>query len=881
MYANIAVRCVLPIEEGGVARWKGRNKEYIWSFWMFYDIAANIPFDYIGLIVGSKCTVSFNRCGLLAPYWQLNRLLNVRGFIDTTMEAVERFLQKLHIHPYAALVIVVTLVQTYFWHLFACFLFLDVVRRGNRFELITNVRVNDTDTYLIDAPVSLQYAASLDWSSKVLAGWDRGAEFALDTWTFVFNAVTVLFGLCLMTTFVSFVSGLVEMLTPYITQTMDVDMVFDFVKYKKGPDDLRDEMIIDSWYRYDSKTHMLVATEVLGELPEELHDRLLDFEGRRVLGRVKLFAPQLQNKSFVINVAKQLVPVIMAPGEVLFEKGDAGESMYFIIDGYLGVVNEDDHSDVRFRLGPGMFVGEIALLLGASRTATVVVLDNFVRMLSLNKKEFEVLKRRFPNTFAQVHQKARDRWMELNQSLLEKARELGRQEIEEIAKKRFKLAQMKIHNIAQMGSTANSKSSSNDMMTINVDPGSCELGGALSSSSNTESEKMLNGLLKTATGGGTRKRSPSTNLSIVAMQAQIQEAKGGHSTAVSPMVAEAAPDQQQNGNGGDGQETRERRAGRDMATSMFGPQKTKSSDILSPSANASPRAGNAMPSKNPSPKAMSEGIISDPISSSEGESAGKSVFDELEEEKKKKKELSARSNKNEDSAELVLRDNLERAATNNDNENQQLSPFAPNNNNRNNNDPTQQSFLGAYRPNNNNNNNDGVGEGGMGEPVASCDATERQFFTRARSDSQTAFLKQFLKDTMTAQAIPISSSNNTQNDDDDLNDDNQQQQQDRQNNNTAAHHRPMLMTSDGSVFPVTNSAEQDDGEDADDENTQQQNYNSEDDVVLVMQEESGGSYGEASNNQQEQPRESSPNRKEHQQQQGAADQVFMVDDGMQ
>jgi CRP-like cAMP-binding protein len=116
----------------------------------------------------------------------------------------------------------------------------------------------------------------------------------------------------------------------------------------------------------------------------------------------------------------------LAAGEVLFEQGEAGDAMYFVVDGRLGVVNQDDYSIVKFVLQPGMFVGEIALLLGTSRTATVVALDTFVKMLSLSKRDFEALKRRFPNTFAEVHQKARDRWMELNQPLLDKAKEEGK-----------------------------------------------------------------------------------------------------------------------------------------------------------------------------------------------------------------------------------------------------------------------------------------------------------------------------------------------------------------------------------------------------------------------------------------------------------------------
>lgn len=604
MYVNILVRCFLPLDTAGVVRWHGTNETYFLKFWFWYDVLANIPFDYIGLAMSHDCT-HFGRCDILAPYWQVNRILNTRGFIDTMLEVVESILQKLHLHPYAALVIVVTLAQTYLWHLFACFFFLDVWRRGDAFELITSVNVgNGTTVPLIEAPIELQYAASLDWSSKVMGGWDRGSDFALDAWTFVLNAAAVFLGLPMMVTFVAFVSGLVEMETPYIGQTMTVDTIIDVVKYKGIDSELRDEMIGDSWYRYDSQTHMLQAAEVLGDLPRELNERLLHFEGQRILGRVKLFAPLLQNEAFVISVARQLKPCIMAPHELLFEKGETGESMYFLIDGRLGVVNEDDWSDVRFTLEPGMFVGEIALLLGASRTATVVVLDNFVRMLSLEKKEFEVLRRKFPNTFAQVHQKARDRWLELNQTLLDKAKEIGKKEIEEIARRRFKLAQLKIaHGAKVVGSEKSFGQSINDddhFITLEPDHLS-QTGSNEFTQKDVVSPHHLGSL---GDGSVLHRRSRTASnadvFSHVVLQAQIKDGETKirsdvpssrsvspehHADGAPPHLSATMQRENKNNNGTEPESTLQREAGKNLATAMFGKNKSSLQAIFSGSNN--------------------------------------------------------------------------------------------------------------------------------------------------------------------------------------------------------------------------------------------------------------------------------------------------------
>ncbi len=65
--------------------------------------------------------------------------------------------------------------------------------------------------------------------------------------------------------------------------------------------------------------------------------------------------------------------VELAGGEVLFEQGDPGDCMYVLKSGMLGirVRHEDGRETVIDQLAPGALVGEMALLSGQPRTATV------------------------------------------------------------------------------------------------------------------------------------------------------------------------------------------------------------------------------------------------------------------------------------------------------------------------------------------------------------------------------------------------------------------------------------------------------------------------------------------------------------------------------
>jgi CRP-like cAMP-binding protein len=72
------------------------------------------------------------------------------------------------------------------------------------------------------------------------------------------------------------------------------------------------------------------------------------------------------------TVAEALEPVRLAAGEVLFHKGDVGDSMYVIAGGRL---RAHDGELTFNELGPGDVVGEMAVLDAAPRSASVTAVE--------------------------------------------------------------------------------------------------------------------------------------------------------------------------------------------------------------------------------------------------------------------------------------------------------------------------------------------------------------------------------------------------------------------------------------------------------------------------------------------------------------------------
>jgi len=72
------------------------------------------------------------------------------------------------------------------------------------------------------------------------------------------------------------------------------------------------------------------------------------------------------------HVAERMTKRHYLPGDVVIQQGDTGHELFLVSDG--GVKVERSGQEVA-RLGPGEFFGELALLSGNPRNATVVATD--------------------------------------------------------------------------------------------------------------------------------------------------------------------------------------------------------------------------------------------------------------------------------------------------------------------------------------------------------------------------------------------------------------------------------------------------------------------------------------------------------------------------
>jgi len=108
--------------------------------------------------------------------------------------------------------------------------------------------------------------------------------------------------------------------------------------------------------------------------------------------------------SLIAEVARLLRPRDFPEGAVIMRRGQAGDCMYFIIDGEVEIRLQAQEA----YLGPGQFFGEVALLTGAPRNATVVAAQACT-LLSLDIVDFHELLARHPELARIIHEEAEQR----------------------------------------------------------------------------------------------------------------------------------------------------------------------------------------------------------------------------------------------------------------------------------------------------------------------------------------------------------------------------------------------------------------------------------------------------------------------------------------
>lgn len=98
------------------------------------------------------------------------------------------------------------------------------------------------------------------------------------------------------------------------------------------------------------------------------------------------------------RLASEMEVVNLKSGEILFREGEPGEHLYVVVTGHLEILKAPGTEDelVLNTIHEGEYIGEMSLVTGAPRTASVRAQSGDVVLLSLSRKQFNDLLHRHP-----------------------------------------------------------------------------------------------------------------------------------------------------------------------------------------------------------------------------------------------------------------------------------------------------------------------------------------------------------------------------------------------------------------------------------------------------------------------------------------------------
>ena len=103
------------------------------------------------------------------------------------------------------------------------------------------------------------------------------------------------------------------------------------------------------------------------------------------------------------KVSSDLLPVFLPKGETLFQKGEPSDALYLVLNGHLKafLIQPNGGEIVLSEIGNNEIVGEIQLLIGGKRTASIAALSD-TQLLKMPKAVFETLAEQFPDMLQEI-----------------------------------------------------------------------------------------------------------------------------------------------------------------------------------------------------------------------------------------------------------------------------------------------------------------------------------------------------------------------------------------------------------------------------------------------------------------------------------------------
>ncbi|KAI4829491.1 hypothetical protein KUCAC02_023531 [Chaenocephalus aceratus] len=367
------------------------KKKYLKS-WFVVDFVSSIPVDYIFLIVERGMDsevyktaralriVRFTKILSLLRLLRLSRLIRynppmggVRTIFHMTYDLASAVMRIFNLIGMMLLLC----------HWDGCLQFLVPMLQDFPSDcwVSLNKMVNDTWTELYS------FALFKAMSHMLCIGYGRQApESMSDIWL---TMLSMIVGATCYAMFIGHATALIQSLDSSRRQYQEkYKQVEQYMSFHKLPADFRQK--IHDYYEHRYQGKMFDEESILEELNEPLRQEIVNFNCRKLVASMPLFANADPN--FVTAMLTKLRFEVFQPLDYIIREGTIGKKMYFIQHGVVSVLTK---GSIGMKLMDGSYFGEICLLTRGRRTASVRA-DTYCRLYSLSVDNFNEVLEEYP-----------------------------------------------------------------------------------------------------------------------------------------------------------------------------------------------------------------------------------------------------------------------------------------------------------------------------------------------------------------------------------------------------------------------------------------------------------------------------------------------------
>ncbi|XP_010870178.3 potassium/sodium hyperpolarization-activated cyclic nucleotide-gated channel 2 [Esox lucius] len=357
--------------------------------WFVVDFVSSIPVDYIFLIVEKGIdsevykTARALRIVRFTKILSLLRLLRLSRLIRYIHQWEEIFHMTYDLASAVMRIFNLIGMMLLLCHWDGCLQFLVPMLQDFPQDcwVSLNKMVNDSWSELYS------FALFKAMSHMLCIGYGRQApESMSDIWL---TMLSMIVGATCYAMFIGHATALIQSLDSSRRQYQEkYKQVEQYMSFHKLPADFRQK--IHDYYEHRYQGKMFDEESILEELNEPLREEIVNFNCRKLVASMPLFANADPN--FVTAMLTKLRFEVFQPGDYIIREGTIGKKMYFIQHGVTSVLTK---GTMGMKLSDGSYFGEICLLTRGRRTASVRA-DTYCRLYSLSVDNFNEVLEEYP-----------------------------------------------------------------------------------------------------------------------------------------------------------------------------------------------------------------------------------------------------------------------------------------------------------------------------------------------------------------------------------------------------------------------------------------------------------------------------------------------------